>query len=76
VSTVEDALEGECFLAIGNNYRIGGLLLGELWGENLFMNSSLAWGYQYFEKILLGAGGTGEYTPANGIFFKFKGAYQ
>jgi hypothetical protein len=68
-------LEGEYFLVVGGNYRVGGLLLGELWGENLRMDSELAWGYQYFEEFLMGAGGSGEYAPADGIFIKFKGAY-
>ena len=74
-STFLCRLEGECFLAVGNNYRVGGLLLGELWGENLFMNSNFAWGYEYFEKSQMGVGGTGEYAPADGVFIKFKGAY-
>ena len=68
-------LEGEYFLAVGYNYRVGGLLLGEIWVENLRMESLLAKDSQSFEEFLMGAGGSGEYAPANGIFVKVKGAY-
>ena len=68
-------LEGECFFVLGYNYRVGGLLLGEMWVENLRMESATASDSQETTEFLMGAGGTGEYGPGYGIFVKFKGAY-
>jgi hypothetical protein len=72
--------EGEYFFVVGSNHRVGGLLLGELWVENLQMEGLDVRGLnqrdsQETQEFLMGAGGSGEYAPANGFFVKFKGAY-
>lgn len=74
-TTSRHRLEGEYFAVLGDRFRAGALLMGELWVENLQMQSATNRDSQQFEEFLMGAGVTGEFAPANGIFMKGKGAY-
>lgn len=79
-TTSLNRLEGEYFFVVGYNSRVGGLLLGELWVENLLMEGPIGGAgqrdSQETQEFLMGAGGSAEYAPANGFFVKGKAAYM
>jgi hypothetical protein len=74
-TTVRHKWEGEYFFSISCNYRIGAYLLGELWVEDLRMQSAAAVDTLSASEFLMGAGGSAEYAPSSGVFLKVKAAY-
>lgn len=67
--------EGEVYPIVGCNYRVGGLLLGELFVQRFRFTSGAASDSQVFNEFLMGVGGVAEVSPADGVYARVKGAY-
>jgi hypothetical protein len=68
--------EGEVYPVIGCNYRLGGLLLGELLVHRIRLEAANVEDSETFSKFLMGVGGVGEFAPASNVFARVKAAYM
>ena len=67
--------EGEAYPIFGCNYRLGGLLFGELIIQRLRMKDALQEDSEEYSEFLMGVGGVAEYAPADNVFARVKAAY-
>lgn len=67
--------EAEAYPVVGCNYRVGGLLLGELLVQHFRVETATAEDSKTYSRFLMGIGGVGEFAPASNIFGKLKAAW-
>jgi hypothetical protein len=67
--------EGEVYPIVGCNYRAGGLLFGELLVERLRVEDGQQSDSEVFSEFLMGVGGVAEFSPAESVYARVKGAY-
>jgi hypothetical protein len=67
--------EGEAYPVFGCNYRLGGLLFGELIIQRFRMNDAQQEDSEEYSEFLMGVGGVAEYAPADNVFARVKAAY-